>query len=118
MNAHLDAGKPIRDLPLSEEDKTLISGYRFLTQKPLLIVLNVEEASVSEPPPPAIADHAAKRGLGLVVLSAKVEQDIAQMPPADQKDFVARSRPRRAGARSVRARGVLAAVAHQLPHRG
>ena len=44
---------------------------------------------MSEPPPAAIADHAAKRGLGLVVLSAKVEQDIAQMPPADQKDFVA-----------------------------
>ena len=89
LNAHLEAGNPIRDLPLSEEDKTLLSGYRFLTQKPLLIVLNVDEASVSEPPPAAIADHAAKRGLGLVVLSAKVEQDIAQMPPADQKDFVA-----------------------------
>ena len=89
LNAHLEAGNPIRDLPLSEEDKALLSGYRFLTQKPLLIVLNVEEAGVSEPPPPAIADHAAKRGLGLVVLSAKVEQDIAQMPPADQKDFVA-----------------------------
>ena len=89
LNAHLEAGNPIRDLPLSEEDKGLLSGYRFLTQKPLLIVLNVEEAGVSEPPPPAIADHAAKRGLGLVVLSAKVEQDIAQMPPADQKDFVA-----------------------------
>jgi len=89
LNAHLEAGNPIRDLPLSEEDKTLISGYRFLTQKPLLIVLNVEEASVSQPAPPPIADHAAKRGLGLVVLSAKVEQDIAQMPPADQKDFVA-----------------------------
>ena len=89
LNAHLEAGNPIRDLPLSEEDKGLLSGYRFLTQKPLLIVLNVEEAGVSEPPPAAIADHAAKRGLGLVVLSAKVEQDIAQMPPADQKDFVA-----------------------------
>ncbi len=89
LNAHLEAGNPIRDLPLSEEDKALLSGYRFLTQKPLLIVLNVEEAGVSEPPPAAIADHAAKRGLGLVVLSAKVEQDIAQMPPADQKDFVA-----------------------------
>ena len=89
LNAHLEAGNPIRDLPLSEEDKGLLSGYRFLTQKPLLIVLNVEEAGVSEPPPAAIADHAAKRGLGLVVLSAKVEQDIAQMPPVDQKDFVA-----------------------------
>ena len=89
LNAHLEAGNPIRDLSLSEEDKGLLSGYRFLTQKPLLIVLNVDETSVSETPPAAIVDHAARRGLGLVVLSAKVEQDIAQMPPADQKDFVA-----------------------------
>jgi ribosome-binding ATPase len=88
LSAHLEAGKPIRDLPLSDEDKALLSGYRFLTQKPLLIVLNVDEARVSDPPSPAVADHAASRGLGLVVLSAKVEQDIAQMAPADQKDFV------------------------------
>ncbi len=32
-------------------------------------------------------DEAVEAGLGLVVLSAKVEQDIAQMPPAEQKDF-------------------------------
>ena len=88
LKAHLDTEKPLREIVMSEEDWALFSGYRFLTQKPLLIVLNVDEGKVAEPPAPVIAEHALTRGLGLVVLSAKVEQDIAQMPPADQKEFV------------------------------
>src|SRR5215831_2877340 len=88
LKAHLDAEKPLRDLALSDDDWSLFTGYRFLTQKPLLIVLNVDEGKVAEPPPAAAAEHAHKRGLGLVVLSAKVEQDIAQMPPAEQKEFI------------------------------
>jgi GTP-binding protein YchF len=89
LKDQLDAEKPLRELTLSDEDWALFSGYRFLTQKPLLLVLNVDEGDVAAAPPAAIAEHARARGLGLVVLSAKVEQDIAQMPPEDQKDFIA-----------------------------
>jgi GTP-binding protein YchF len=89
LKLHLESGRSLRDLPLSDEEWALFAGYRFLTLKPLLIVLNVDEAHVAQPAPVEIAEHAASRGLGLVVLSAKVEQDIAQMPPADQKDFIA-----------------------------
>ena len=88
LKAHLDAEQPIRTMTLSEEDQVLFSGYRFLTQKPLLLVLNVDEAKVAAPQPADIAEHAQRRGLGLVVLSAKVEQDIAQMSGEDQKEFV------------------------------
>jgi GTP-binding protein YchF len=90
LKAQLDAEQPLRELTtLSEEEWALFSGYRFLTVKPLLLVLNVDEGAVAAPPPPAIAEHAHARGLGLVVLSAKVEQDIAQMPPDEQREFVA-----------------------------
>ena len=89
LKSQLEAGKPLRDMPLSDDDRALLAGYRFLSLKPLLVVLNTDEDKVAEPPPSALADHAAKHGLGLVVLSAKVEQDIAQMPPADQRDFIA-----------------------------
>jgi GTP-binding protein YchF len=89
LQAQLDAEKPLRELALSEEDWALFSGYRFLTQKPLLIVLNVEEGAVAAPPPAPVAARAQERGLGLVVLSAKVEQDIAHMAPDEQREFVA-----------------------------
>jgi GTP-binding protein YchF len=79
LKQQLDAEKSIRELTLSDEEATLFSGFRFLTQKPLLLVLNVDEAKLGEEPP----------RVGMVVLSAKVEQDIAQMTPEEQKEFVA-----------------------------
>ena len=88
LKAALDAEKPLRELELPDEDWAIFSGYRFLTHKPLLLVMNVDEAQVATPPPAAIADHARARGLGLVVLSAKVEQDIAQMSGDEQREFI------------------------------
>jgi ribosome-binding ATPase len=89
MKGHLDAERPLRSAGIGDEDLALFSGFRFLTLKPLLLVLNVDEGDVAAPPPDEIAAHARERGLGLVVLSAKVEQDIAQMSPEEQKEFVA-----------------------------
>jgi ribosome-binding ATPase len=79
----------LRNVELSEADRRLISGYRFLTLKPLLLVLNVPEAIASAPPPAPLVDAAVRRKLGLVALSAQIEMDIAQMPPDEQKEFLA-----------------------------
>lgn len=89
LEAALGSETTIRNVELSEADRRLITGYRFLSQKPLLLVLNVPESQASAPPPPALVEAAAKRKLGLVVLSAQIEMDIAQMPPDDQKEFLA-----------------------------
>jgi hypothetical protein len=88
VKEHLEAERPLRELELPDADWALFSGFRFLSQKPLMIVLNVDEADVAKPPPEDVAKFAKDKGLGLVVLSAKVEQDIAQMSPDDQKEFV------------------------------
>jgi GTP-binding protein YchF len=87
MKAQLEAGRPLRELDLPEATWALVSGFRFLSQKPLLLVLNVDEAEVGKPAPPALAEHAKAHGLGLIVLSGKVEMDIAQMAPAEQAEF-------------------------------
>jgi len=52
-------------------------------------VLNVAEGEILAPPPEAVVAAAKSRGLGLVVLSAPVEMDIAQLPEAEQAEFVA-----------------------------
>jgi GTP-binding protein YchF len=85
----LEAEQPIRAMELRPEERKLISAYSFLTQKPLLGVLNVEEAAVADEPPAEIACAAEARGLGLIVLSARVEMDIAQMSPVEQREFLA-----------------------------
>ncbi|MDH3518873.1 MAG: YchF family ATPase [Myxococcales bacterium] len=85
----LEAERPARALDLSEEERKTLSGYSLLTLKPLLLVLNVKEEDVAKPAPDALRDAASERGLGLVVLSALVEMEIAQMEEADQRDFAA-----------------------------
>jgi GTP-binding protein YchF len=84
----LENGTPLRNTDISTAEWALLAGYRFLTQKPLLLVLNVPEADVASPPAADLAKHAQDVKLGLVVLSGPVEMDIAQMSAEDQKEFV------------------------------
>jgi GTP-binding protein YchF len=88
VKAHLEAEKLVRTLGLDEADLKLLSGYRFLTQKPLLLVLNVTEDKLTAPPPADLEQAAKERGLGLVVLAAQIEMDIAQMAEEDQPTFL------------------------------
>ncbi|MEN8185360.1 MAG: DUF933 domain-containing protein, partial [Myxococcota bacterium] len=88
IQSGLEDEKPLRAQGLDEEDRKRISGYSFLTLKPLLLVLNVPEEDAGKPAPGEIEQAARDRGLGLVVLSAAVEMDIAQMPEAEQPEFL------------------------------
>jgi hypothetical protein len=89
LQAALEGETPLRSLELEDDARRQIAGYRFLTQKPLLLVVNVAEHAIAAPPPPAIAEAARARGLGVVVLSAQIEMEIAQMPAGDQPEFLA-----------------------------
>jgi GTP-binding protein YchF len=86
--AHLEAERPLRTIELDELERKAISGYRFLSQKPLLLVLNVAEDAAGDPPPPDVSEAATARGLGLIALSASIEMEIAQMSEADQREFL------------------------------
>ncbi len=89
LKTALEAETPLRDVDLAADELKKIAGYRFLTLKPVLLVVNVEETRAAEPVPPAVADAAKQRGLGVVVLSAQVEMDIAAMEPGEQGEFLA-----------------------------
>ncbi len=88
IQASLEEGSALRGLPLDDEERRRITGYSFLSLKPLLLVLNVAEGDLASGAPAPIAAAAEARGLGLTVLSAPVEMDIAQMPEEEQKEFV------------------------------
>ena len=88
IQAHLEGEQSVRTPGMSDAEEKMISGYAFLTAKPLLLVLNVTEDAIANPAPAELSAAAAERGLGLVVLSAQVEMDIAQMPAEDQREFL------------------------------
>ncbi len=89
LQVALEGETPLRQFGLSEAEQRAVSGYALLTLKPLLLVLNVPEEDVAEPAAAELAAAAEKRDLGLVVLSAAVEMDVAQLPDDEQAEYAA-----------------------------
>jgi len=85
--AHLEQEHGLRTLALDDGEKRLVSGYQFLTLKPLLMVLNVAEEAVTDPVPEALASAATNLDTGIVPLSAQVEMEIGQMPERERGEF-------------------------------
>src|SRR5262245_9525557 len=79
----LQAGKPIRDLGLDADDAKAIRGFRFLTEKPVLVLLNVGEGDLASAP--ALVDRIASgydhRQVMVEALSAKIEMELGELEP-------------------------------------
>ncbi len=89
--AHLEDEKPFYQLELASEEQTLIQGYTFLTDKPMILVVNVDEEQLMEgtfPGEDQLVNFAQQRGIPLVVLSAKIEAEIAVLEADDQMEFM------------------------------
>ncbi len=86
----LRAGKPARLLKVSSEDRKAFDGLMLLTAKPVLYVCNVDEATAAAGNrfSAAVEAMARAQGAGAVVISAAIEAEIAQLDPAEQKDFL------------------------------
>lgn len=88
MKDALEEGRPLRSMSASELDRGLLRGYEFLTDRPLLVALNRNEARVAEPMRDELdARIGALQAAGLV-LSASVEADIAGLKPEDRAAFL------------------------------
>jgi len=79
---------PLRSVELSPEEERALSGFRFVSRLPALAVLNVGEAAVGGEADPGLAKAAEAAGVPLIRLCAKVEEEIAQLSPAEQADFL------------------------------
>jgi GTP-binding protein YchF len=81
--------KPIRDLSLTEDDQKLLRGFALLTAKPMLLLLNIGEGKLGGPNPTQERLQRALGGKGVAViqLCAKVELEVAQLPPEDAEAF-------------------------------
>lgn len=88
--ALLREGKPARFVERSHEEERLFQTLGLLTSKPVLYVCNVEEGSADQGNAfsAKVFARAAEEGARAVVVSAKIESEIAVMPLEDQKDFL------------------------------
>lgn len=77
----LESERPIRDLDLEPDDEKAIRGFRFLTQKPVLVLLNVGETDlprVGELVDRITTDYPHQRAL-VDALSAKIEMELGEL---------------------------------------
>ncbi|HUJ76439.1 MAG TPA: DUF933 domain-containing protein [bacterium] len=86
--AHLEAEQPLATLALSPEEQRTLAGFGLLTLKPLLCLVNQEEADFPQGIPAALAEQARAAGLDLLAISGKIEMDIAALPPEEQPEFL------------------------------
>jgi len=88
--ALLRQGKPARLAEIAAADKPAWHALQLLTAKPVLYVCNVDEASAAtgNAHSQRVADRAAAEGAAFVVISAKIEAELAQLTDDDAAAFL------------------------------
>ena len=93
----LEEGTPLRALQLPGDDLKRLRGFQFLSAKPLLLVINLDEADLSEvgaditraAERTGLTEFLARAATKAVALCARIELEIAQLEGADATAFLA-----------------------------
>ena len=90
--AWLEQERPLRELDLSPEQSKLLKGFQFLSEKPMLLVLNVGEGQTSEIPviEKRYGDEivAGRRNLALTAVCGSVESELVDLDEADRREYL------------------------------
>ncbi len=86
--AALRAGEPARSAVSGAERQKSLAALQLLSAKPVLYIANVDEASAAAGNSESrrLADYAAARGAGVVVISAAIEAELAQLADAGERN--------------------------------
>jgi GTP-binding protein YchF len=90
LEPELSAGHPLRAVALSDEDELRLRGYRFLSQKPVLVILNIDEgqlAGASELEASGRSRYGQAQA-DVAALGGKIEAELAQLSEADAALFM------------------------------
>ena len=92
--AHLESERPLREMQMTPEDKKRLRGFMFLSEKPILYVLNVSEAQeLGKELENAVgrfnlAEVASRPNAGATAICGRVEAELAEMSDADAAEFL------------------------------
>jgi ribosome-binding ATPase len=92
--AHVESERPLREMQMSAEDKKRLRGFMFLSEKPILYVLNVGESSElgkeleSAAGKYKLTEVSARPNAAATAICGKVEAELAEMSDADAAEFL------------------------------
>lgn len=87
----LEEGKLISSLDLTDEEKEFLKTYSFLTEKPQILVINLDESQMSlknYPGQSQIYDYTEKNQVPVIELCAQIEMEINSLPEEDRNEFM------------------------------
>jgi GTP-binding protein YchF len=88
LKGALEGETPLRSLDLAHEEIAMIAGFRFLSLKPLMVLLNVSEEAAASVVPDEIKSLARSKGLIAISMAGKAEMEIAALDPQEQQAFL------------------------------
>jgi GTP-binding protein YchF len=92
--AHLETERPLREMEMSPDDKKLVRGFMFLSEKPILYVLNISESPTlgadleNAVQKFGLAEVASRPGAGATAVCGKVEAELAEMSDEEAAEFL------------------------------
>lgn len=93
--SHLESEKPLREMDMSPDDKKRLRGFMFLSEKPILYVLNISESTElgkeldSAVGKYKLSEVATLPNAGATAICGKVEAELSEMNDADAAEFLA-----------------------------
>jgi GTP-binding protein YchF len=86
----LREGRPARSVEINDEERKDWKSLQLLTAKPVLFVANVDEDSAADGNTHSkrVAEKAAEEGAAAVVISAKIESELAQLSNEEQAEYL------------------------------
>jgi GTP-binding protein YchF len=82
MQQALESERPLAEVVANEAEEKMVRAFAFLTLKPLLVVVNCDEDAAGGGGPETIGGYPA------IQLSAKIEEEIASLPPGERGEFL------------------------------
>ena len=90
IKAHLESGKPVRSMELTEDEQEFVHSLFLLTDKPVIYVANIAEDEIGAELPAvnALYEAAAAEKAGALTICARIEEEISQLSPEEKQDFL------------------------------
>ena len=86
---HVDTGKPVRTMELTEQEVFDIRGLNLLTQKPVLYIANIDEDSITDNPWLArVEEYLADERAQVIPVCAAIEAEIAELDDDSKSEFL------------------------------
>ncbi|KAJ53380.1 hypothetical protein BD780_002267 [Clostridium tetanomorphum] len=93
VKAHLESGKPVRTLEVTEDENEIIKGFFLITSKPVLYVANISEddlisGNMENDYVKKVKGYAEKENSEVIIVSGKIEEELSSLEAEEKEEML------------------------------